>query len=272
MKGDLHVHSTASDGTFTPSELVAAALAAELDVIAIADHDTVAGQREALAAAEPTSLRLIPAVELSCVIDDADVHILGFHVDIQDPHLLERLELLKNARLRRAELLVRTLTEAGFAVNIDEVLLYSDGGSVGRSHIARALVAAGHAVDVHEAFDRFIGRGKPFYVPKEAQTAAEAVQLIHGAGGVAIVAHPGIGDVPAHFDTLLEAGIDGIEAYHADHTAEQRALFARYAEEHALLTSGGTDFHGPSAPNPYIGDVVVPSAVVERIVRWTRAS
>lgn len=268
MKGDLHVHSTASDGTFTPSELVAAALAAGLDAIAIADHDTVAGQREAFAAAESTTLHLIPAVELSCSIDDSDVHILGLHIDLEDSHLLETLELLKNARLRRAQRLVRTLTEAGFAVNIEDVLLYSDGGSVGRSHIARALVAAGHAVDVHEAFDRFIGRGKPFYIPKEAQTASEAVQLIHGAGGVAIVAHPGIGDVPVHFDTLIDAGIDGIEAYHADHSDELRAFFATYAEEHGLLTSGGTDFHGPSAPNPYIGAVDVPGNVVERLVHW----
>ncbi len=268
MKGDLHVHSTASDGTFTPTQLVSAALAAKLDVIAIADHDTVDGQAEAAEAASSTSLTVIPAVELSCLVGDADVHILGFHIDPEDPALRARLDELKLARLRRAETLIRTLTDAGYDVTLDDVLRHAEGGSVGRSHIARALVSTGHAADTREAFDRFIGRDRPFYIAKEAQSASEAILLIHAAGGVAVVAHPGIGDVGRHLDEMRAAGIDGVEAHHADHDPSQRETFAQYAADHGLLVTGGTDFHGPSAPNPALGDIDVPEEAVETLVNW----
>lgn len=269
MRGDLHVHSIASDGTLTPSELVIEANRASLDVLAIADHDTLGGQAEALEAAESSGLRVIPAVELSCTIEDLDVHVLGYHIRWDDPVLVAALEELKSARLRRAQRVVDSLNRSGLRLTLDDVLVHAAGGAVGRSHIARALVSHGHADSVPSAFERFIGRGRPFYLPKEAQSVREAVDIIHAAGGAAIIAHPGLGGVERVLDDAVAAGIDGVEVYHAEHTTAQRTFFAAYAAERGLLASGGTDFHGPEAHNPWIGTVDVPSEAIESLLEWS---
>lgn len=263
MLGDLHVHSTASDGTLSPTDLVALALERGLRVLAITDHDSVDGVNEALAAAKGTPLTVIPALELSATEGGHDVHVLGYFVRHEDQLLLTRLAELRAARLVRARAMVEQLSEAGYTVTIAEVLALAEGGAVGRSHVARALVDAGHAEDIRDAFVRLIGRGRPFYVGKEARSAVEAIGIIHEAGGLAVIAHPGVSHDEEIVEELVAAGLDGIEAYHADHTPEQRRYFAEVAERHGLLVTGGTDFHGVDAPNPRLGDSTLPAEALE---------
>jgi len=259
MRADLHVHSTASDGTCSPRALVELAIAKGVTVLAIADHDSVEGLAEALDAASDTSVKLVPAVELSAVAPDgADVHILGYFIDPADARLGARLADLRIARERRATAIVSALTQAGYPVELDDVMALSDGGAVGRSHIARALVAAGHAHSVSEAFRTLIGRGRSFYVPKDVRSPEEVIACIRDAGGLAVLAHPGSSGVDDLIHALVAAGLRGIEAYHSDHSAEQRSRYTAMAADLGLLVTGGSDFHGPAAPNPELGSVEIP--------------
>jgi predicted metal-dependent phosphoesterase TrpH len=263
VKADLHVHSTASDGTLRPADLVALALQRGLSVLAIADHDSVEGLPEAMGAAAGTSLALIPAVELSSVTPEGgDVHMLGYFIRADDAHLLRHLADLRSARLRRAETMVGALNAAGYRVTLDDVLELSEGGAVGRSHVARALVAAGHAESVADAFKRLIGRERPFYVSKDVRSPQDAIRCIREAGGLAVVAHPGVSRLERLIPELADAGLAGIEAYHADHSAEERVHFATIAAEMRLLATGGSDFHGYAAPNPPLGSVDIPAEAI----------
>lgn len=266
MRADLHVHSTASDGTATPTELVSLALAGGLDVLAIADHDSVSGLAEAREAATGTGLTLIPAVELSAVQDGVDVHILAYFVDPDDGRLMAELVDLRAARSRRAHTMVEALSQAGYTISLDEVLALSDGGSVGRSHVARALVGSGAAESVSDAFKRLIGRGRPFYVPKDSKSPQMVVSAIRRLGAIPVLAHPGVTQVDHLVPELVDEGLLGIEAYHADHTPEQRVAYARLAADLGLLVTGGTDFHGVSAPNPALGSIDVPEEAVRALL------
>jgi 3',5'-nucleoside bisphosphate phosphatase len=267
MRADLHVHSTASDGTATPTELVTLALQSGLDVLAIADHDSVAGLAEAALAARDTGLTLVPAVELSAVSDGLDVHILAYFVDPTEPQLLEALDVLRAARYRRAETMVRALADAGYAVSLDDVLALSDGGAVGRSHVARALVGSGAAESVSDAFQRLIGRGMPFYVPKDSRSPETVIAAMTELGAIPVLAHPGVTGADPIIPDLVSAGLLGIEAYHADHTEQQREVYANLAAELGLLVTGGTDFHGAHAPNPTLGSVDVPTEAVLALLK-----
>lgn len=266
MKADLHVHSTASDGTLTPRELIALALERDLDVLAIADHDSVEGIDEALDAAHGTRLTLVPAVELSSLHEGRDVHVLGYFVDREDEGLLGMLQELRAARLRRADRMIDALADAGYPVTLDDVVALTAGGAIGRAHVARALVDTGHAETVRDAFERLIGRDGPFYVAKETRTPEQAIATIRDAGGLAVVAHPAINRADDLLPAMIDAGLAGIEAYHADHSPAQKRRYAALAEELGLLCTGGTDYHGPQAPNPELGDIDLPGACVERLL------
>jgi predicted metal-dependent phosphoesterase TrpH len=266
MRADLHAHTTASDGSLSPSALVGLARDVGLDVLAVTDHDSVAGIPEALAAARGTPVRLVPAVELSAVWEGRDVHVLGYFVDFEDRVLLRHLIDLREARLRRAETIVASLTDAGYNIDIQDVLALAAGGSVGRSHVARALVNQGHAATVSDAFTRFLGRGCPFYVPKDVRSPVEVLDVVQSAGGVPVLAHPGVTKVDALITPLVVAGLGGIEAYHAEHTAEQRAHYAWLARSLGLVATGGSDYHGTGTPGVQLGSVDVPQVEVERLL------
>ena len=266
MRADLHVHSAASDGTASPRELVELALANKVDVLAIADHDSVEGLPEAFLASANTGLTIIPAVELSSVMDGADVHILAYFVDPLDADLAAVLSQLRAARRRRAESMVGALRDAGYDVTIDDVLALSDGGAVGRSHVARALVGSGAAESVSDAFQRLIGRGMPFYVPKESTSPETVVGIIRSLGAVPVLAHPGVTGIDGEIPGLVAAGLLGIEAYHADHTPQQRQEYAELAARMGLLVTGGTDFHGSYAHNPAVGSIHIPEAAVRALL------
>ena len=266
MRADLHVHSTASDGTSTPQELVAAALARELDVLAIADHDSVQGLSAAFTAAAGTQLTIVPAVELSAVSDGVDVHILAYFVDHTDPQLLAELVELRAARARRAAAMVESLAEAGYRVTLERVSALAGDGAVGRSHIARALVATGDAESVADAFERLVGRECPFYVPKVSRSPEVVVARMRELNAVPVLAHPGVTGVDHLIPQLVDAGLLGIEAYHADHTVDQREHYAELAVSLGVLATGGSDFHGTAARNPELGSVDIPTEAVEALL------
>jgi predicted metal-dependent phosphoesterase TrpH len=266
MKADLHVHSSASDGTLSPARIVSRAHANGVGVLALTDHDSVDGLAEARATADAVGLTLVNAVELSSATRDRDVHILGYFVDPSSESLAEQLIALRAARYERAETMVELLSQAGFAVSLDDVMSIAAGGSVGRSHVARALVRAGHADTVADAFNKLIGRGRPFYVPKRSASPAEVVAGLRDLGAIPVLAHPGVTRVDELIEELVAAGLLGIEAYHADHTPEQMAHYAALAERLGLLVTGGSDFHGHEAPNPDIGAVNLPWAAVEALL------
>jgi predicted metal-dependent phosphoesterase TrpH len=266
MKADLHVHSTASDGSLSPAELVSLAMDRGLDVMAIADHDSVGGITPALDAARDTDLVLVPAVELSAVHGGRDIHRLAYFVDHTSPELLAHLSDLREARLRRAEAMVVALNSAGYPVALDDVLAMSGGGAVGRSHVARALVDAGHAETVSDAFSRLIGRGRPFYVRKDARSPKDVLATIVASGAVPVLAHPGVSGATDLVGQLVAMGLRGLEAYHADHTPAQRDSLLALASRFDLLVTGGTDYHGPGAPNPDLGSTEVPDACVRALL------
>lgn len=259
---DLHVHSTASDGAYTPAQLVSLASALGLSAIALTDHDTVGGVAEAVSAAEGAPLTVIPGVELSAGIGERSVHILGYYVDDRDPTLLDRLARLRQVRLERAERIVGALRADGFDIDLERVLKVADGGAVGRAHIAQLLVDAGSAPSVSEAFQTLLGRSAPYYVPKPVSSAAEVVSWVCDAGGVAVLAHPGLTQADDLIPELVAAGIVGLEAYHGAHDAEARERYERLAERHGLIVTGGSDFHGDQHEGGALGSADVPESVL----------
>jgi hypothetical protein len=262
MRFDLHTHTTASDGTLTPDLLVAKALEAGLRALAITDHDSIEAIGPAIARARDTDLIVIPGVELSTAEDGVDIHILGYFVDTRDARLLQTLAGLREARRARARAMVAALNRDGVSVRFDTVETLARGGAVGRSHVARALVADGHADSVADAFDRLLGRGRPYYRPKPPTDPALAVASIVRAGGIPVLAHPGITGVDHLIPGLIEAGLRGLEAYHADHDEQQRRFYDSLARQHGLLVTGGSDFHGITNAGGDLGGVRMPAHVL----------
>jgi hypothetical protein len=275
MRLDLHTHSTASDGTLGPTELVGAAVRAGLDAVALTDHDSMEGLAEAGAAARSSGITLVPGVELSVGPDEQrDVHILGYFVDPTDTSLQDRLGRMRVARLERATRMVASLRDAGYGISLDEVLELADCGAVGRSHVARMLVKRGHADSVDEAFDRFLARGRPFYHPKPAADPTEAVRVLLAAGALPVLAHPGVSRVDDLIPALVDAGLAGLEAFHADHSPDERLRYERLAHSYGLLVTGGSDHHGPGTPSADLGSVPIPAyvwpALLEAAPAWFR--
>ena len=263
MKADLHVHTTASDGTLAPSQVVSRAHALGVGVLAIADHDSVEGLAEASSRCAELGVTLVPAVELSAVHDGRDVHVLAYFVDPSSSELAEQLTELRAARHARAREIVTALQTAGYEVSLEDVMAIAGGGAVGRSHVARALVDAGHAETIKQAFDRFIGRGRPFYVAKRSANPRDVVARVCELGALPVIAHPGVTGVDDLIEPLVASGLRGVEVYHADHTAEQVTHYAALARTLGLLATGGSDFHGLDAPNPDIGSTGLPETDLE---------
>ena len=208
---------------------------------------------------------MLPAVEFSAWREGLDAHVLGYFIDHTDAALTETLLEFRHARLERALAMIESLSEAGFDIAVEDVLQLADGGSVGRSHIARALVNGGHVVSVRDAFERLIGREKPHYVRKPLATPEEVVGLVRAYGGIPVLAHPAVNRANAIVSSLCEVGLAGIEAYHYEHTDEQTRELVGLAEARGLLITGGSDYHGPGSPGPGLGGVPVPPDVVPRL-------
>jgi predicted metal-dependent phosphoesterase TrpH len=253
---DLHSHTTASDGQFPPAELVRRAREAGVTRLAITDHDTVNGLPEALAAAGPAGLEIVPGIEVSSAFAKADIHLLGHFVDPRHPGLTAFCARREGDRRRRMEEMVQRMNALGFPVRMEQVQsIAGDSENLCRPHLARALVEMGYCRDPQEAFDRFIGDGRPAFVPTERIAAGDAIALIHSAGGAATLAHPG----PDRFHRyeigqLRALGLDGLEVYHPDHDPGTRERYLGIAREHDLVPTAGSDFHGDRvAPDRQLG-------------------
>ena len=243
-----------------PARLVALAGARGLSVLALTDHDTTDGLAEALAAADGAGLRVIPGVELSTDVPAGEVHLLGYFVDPGAPVLVDALRRFREARGGRARTMVRRLNEIGLPVAWDAVARLAAGGTIGRPHVARALVEAGHAASVDDAFARYLVRGRPAYVERYRLTPVDAVRLVRAAGGVPVLAHPrSVADLDALLPELIAAGLGGLEVYYGDYDDEGRRELLALAERHDLAPTGGTDYHGPElAHSRDLGDAGVP--------------
>ncbi|MEU4009918.1 PHP domain-containing protein [Streptomyces pseudogriseolus] len=249
MRIDLHTHSTASDGTDTPAELVRKAGAAGLDVVALTDHDTTRGHADAVAAL-PQGLTLVTGAELSCRLDGVSMHLLAYLFDPEEPALLAERELVRDDRVPRAQGMIAKLNELGVPVTWDQVARIAGDGSVGRPHVASALVELGVVDSVNDAFTpEWLADGGRAYVPKHETDPFEAVRLVKNAGGVAVFAHPAAvkrgRTVPeSAIAELADAGLDGIEVDHMDHDPDTRARLRGLAGELGLLVTGSSDYHG----------------------------
>jgi 3',5'-nucleoside bisphosphate phosphatase len=260
---DLHTHSTASDGVFAPAAVVTAARAAGLAAIALTDHDTLDGYEEARLAGEAQGLRVIPGVELSAHEADREFHVLGLHLTRLGA-LEARLGALRVTRRSRAGQIVDKLRALGIPIDLDAVWREAGEGAVGRPHIARVLTSHGWTKDHRDAFDRLLGAGKPAYVPKQRLPMPEAVEMVHEAGGLAIIAHPGPDGSRTRLEAWKRIGFDGVEVRHPSHTAEDVARLGTLADYLDMVKSGGSDWHGASEGPRTLGNMRVPFAWLDR--------
>jgi len=270
---DLHMHTTASDGRCTPADLVARVRAAGLETFAITDHDTVAALPEARRLAEEHGLTLVPGIEITAVCDARDVHVLGYWCDEHDDDLLAFLVEQRARRVARVERIAHALARAGAAIDVAPLLddaAARPGAAVGRPGLARALVQAGHAVSVQDAFDRLLAEGRPAYVPRSGVAPEAVFDIVHGAGGVASIAHPGV----TRRDDLLarwaRGGADALEAFHSDQDPDETARYLDAASQLGLAVSGGSDFHGDDPASSRstrraLGGVTLPASHLARL-------
>lgn len=259
---DLHAHSTASDGALPPDGVIAAAVKARLSAIALTDHDTLAGVPAAVAAA-PEGLRVIPGVELSLFDGDREVHMLGLHIEKVE-ELERQLTGVRDTRRTRAEEIVVKLNALGVPVTIESVFAQAGDGAVGRPHIAKAIIAGGWVRDQREAFDRYLGAGKPANVEKFRLSAVDGIRMIHEAGGIAVFAHPSSDGTRERVESLVAAGVDGLEVKHPSHSNEDMRRIQALADHFGLVTSGGSDWHGATNGPRVLGVMQVPSEWLDR--------
>lgn len=261
---DLHLHTTASDGKMSPIELLNEAKERGVSHLAITDHDTVDGYLQAREEAKRIGLALIPGIEWNTDGPDGELHILGYGMDLSHPRLLHVMDRRQQERIEWIAEIVDACNRLGLSVTVEECQARAQGSVLVRTHVAEALAARGHASSPQAAFETYLRKGCPAYVPRPAFTARDAVESTHEAGGIAILAHPGIYPFEIPFDNLLAYGIDGIEVYYSRHSAAQMAYWEREAKRNSLIRSGGSDFHGHNSRNPYpVGSVPIPSEVKE---------
>jgi len=262
---DLHLHTLFSDGTFTPEELVLNAQKQGLACIALTDHDTVEGCARAGAAAAPVKMEFIPGAELTAEHEDIEVHVLGYFLDTQNPVLLAKLARFQADRQNRIHEMCAALNKHGVPLKAEAVFALANCQSPGRPHVARAMVKEKLIGNLDEAFERYLKKGRVAWVPKTKMSALESVQLIHQAGGLAVMAHPGLNRTDEIIPALVDAGLDGIECFHTKHSTVMAERYLEIAEKHHLLVTGGSDCHGFSKKAPLIGTVKLPYDHVERM-------
>jgi hypothetical protein len=258
---DMHVHTRASDGMISPEEAVKLAKEAGLVAVGVADHDSIDGLEAALEAGKRYGIEVIPGVELSAEAEATEVHIIGYYIDWRDRQLRKRLRKFQEFRKDRARRIVDKLRELGVDLTYEEVLAVAGGEVIGRPHVAQVLVKRGYVQNPDEAFDRYLGSGKPAYVKKFELSPAEAIRMIERIGGIPVLAHPKFGGEDM-LSELVSHGLRGIEVYHSQHGPSEISRYKRLAREHNLLATGGTNSHGFDVA---IGSVRVPYKLVEML-------
>lgn len=254
MSIDLHAHTTHSDGLLSPHTLVDTAVRHGVKALAVTDHDTVSGLLDATRHARSVGLELVPGIEVTSAFNGREIHILGHFVVPTQPELVAFSERMRGERRRRVERMVMKLQGVGLRISLEDVLAQSSGTTLGRPHVARALMAAGEVDHMQEAFDRYLSRGRPGWVERERPEADAAIRLIHEAGGTASIAHPGVDGISKNeLGGLAHLGLDAVEAFHPRHPPSQAEAFQRWGTSIGLLTTGGSDFHGPESETSHPG-------------------
>jgi predicted metal-dependent phosphoesterase TrpH len=265
MFADLHLHSQFSDGTYTPEEVAAQGVRFGFSALALTDHDTVEGCARMAAACAAAKIEFIPGAELTAEQSGNELHILGYFLDTQNAKLLTEIAKFQIVRQQRIRDMVARLNELNVPLQVESVFKLANCQSPGRPHVARALVKAGLCRSLDEAFERFLKKNRPAWVPKAKMSAPEGIDLIHQAGGLAVMAHPGLNRTDEVIPDLVAAGMDGIECFHTKHTATTAARYLALAEKHNLLVTGGSDCHGLSKGRPLIGTIKLPYKRVEQL-------
>jgi predicted metal-dependent phosphoesterase TrpH len=244
---DLHSHTTASDGTLSPSQLVRTAARHGVSVLAITDHDSTEGLAEAMEEAARHRMTIVPGLEINCDVPGAEIHVLGYFVDYLADWFQDFLREQRAERVARIHRIAERLGELGMPIDPAEVFAVVGEGSAGRPHVAQVMVARGYVKSVREAFDKYLKASGPANVPRRRLTPADAVRVIRRAAGVPVLAHPGLADRDALIPELVAAGLMGIETYYAEHSAAQIASYLELCRRHDLLATGGSDYHGPQS-------------------------
>jgi len=265
---DLHTHSTASDGLYSPTELFQRAAEAGLRVVALTDHDSTNGLAEAAQAARTYDIDFIPGIELNTDIQGGEVHVLGYFPEYTRPDFQSVLQVLRNARVHRGQRMVELLNEQGVHIQWERVREIAQG-SVGRPHVAKALLEAGYVKSISEAFDKYIGSSSPAYVPRYKLTPQDAIHLIASANGISVMAHPltmpGLAELRNWLPELHDAGLVGIEVYYGPYAQSEVQELKAFADEYHLIATGGTDYHGPGIHPTPLGGRYVPYEAVEQL-------
>jgi predicted metal-dependent phosphoesterase TrpH len=262
---DLHLHTRFSDGTFSPEELVAQAVHHGLAAIALTDHDTVEGCAPTARECEAAGIGFITGTELTAEYDDTEVHVLGYFLDTRNERFLAEITKFQAVRQRRIHEMVARINQLGVPLQVEAVFALANCRSPGRPHVARALVQMGLIKTLDEAFDRYLKKGRPAWVPKARMSGLEAIELIHHAGGLAVMAHPGLNRTDEIIPGLVKAGLDGIECFHTKHSTAMSERYLEIADQYHLLVTGGSDCHGFSKAKPLIGTVKLPYEHVEKM-------
>ena len=265
MFADLHLHTYFSDGTYSPEELVAHAQRNGLKALAVTDHDTLEGCERAALASGAAGIEFIPGTELTAEQDENELHILGYLFDVSNQKLLGEIAKFQIVRQERVREMVARLNHVRVPLEAEAVFALANCRAPGRPHVARALVKAGHCSSLDEAFERFLKKNRPAWVPKFKMSAAQAIGLIHEAGGVAVMAHPGLNRADEVIPAMVEAGLDGIECFHSKHSTATAEHYLEIADRFHLLVTGGSDCHGMNKGKPLIGSIKLPYQHVEKI-------
>ncbi|MEE9553332.1 MAG: PHP domain-containing protein [candidate division Zixibacteria bacterium] len=262
---DLHLHTSASDGVLPPDKVIENAMRLGLKAIAITDHDTVDGFTEALKLVNGNFMEAVPGVELSGFYKESDIHILGYYIDYENPEFVKKIRKFKESRYERGENMVAKLNDLGINLSMDTVRGIAGKSSLGRPHVADALLKEEFVQTYDEAFARYLGYHAPAYVAKDLLTVSEAIDLIHLVRGVAILAHPGTLRKDELIPELVEMGLDGIEAYHSQHSRSDVAKYKTMAKKYDVINTGGSDCHGPRKGKILMGSQRVPYSILEKL-------
>ena len=264
---DLHTHTTASDGTLSPEDLLSKALNLKVRVMSVTDHDSTAGLTivQALALQHP-EIRIIPGIETSAE-GELYCHLLAYFIDVASPGLQDRLANFRRMRLERIALMIKRINALGMAIDFERVVALAGGGSVGRPHLADALVEKGYVKTRQEAFERFLKHNGPAYISGNGPSAKEIIDFIRSAGGIPVLAHPSYYTTPELLKRLVDMGLMGLEVYYPEHTRALKARYLDLAKTFNLVATGGSDFHGPKTHRSSLACVDVPDSVVEELDR-----
>ena len=265
MYADLQLHTHYSDGTYTPEELAERGRERGIKVMALTDHDTIDGCKQMAIACDDRNIEFISGCEFTVELEGFELHLLGYFLDLECARLIEQLEKYQAVRKNRIDEMVFKLNELGFKITSDDVLNIANCNSPGRPHIGRVMVAKGYCRSLDESFQKYLKKGKPAWVPKSKMTASQAIELIHEAGGLSVIAHPGLYHRDEVISSLAAVGMDGIECFYTRHSTPMTEHYLMLAEQHGLLVTGGSDCHGDNKGRPLIGGIKLPYFYVEKM-------